>query len=69
MKDQEIITHRIEIENFLKEFDTRFDEGNIPLADEGDGRNPEGIESDRRSFAKRFHGGVSQGGHFLRPEM
>ena len=29
MKDQEIITHRIEIENFLKEFDTRFDEGNM----------------------------------------
>ena len=32
MKDQEIITHRVEIENFLKEFDTRFDSGNIPLA-------------------------------------
>ena len=32
MKDQEIITHRIEIENLLKEFDTRFDAGNIALA-------------------------------------
>ena len=32
MKDQEIITRRIEIETFLKEFDTRFDAGNIPLA-------------------------------------
>ncbi len=32
MKDQEIITRRVEIENFLKEFDTRFDSGNIPLA-------------------------------------
>jgi len=32
MKDQEIITRRIEIENFLKEFDTRFDSGNIALA-------------------------------------
>lgn len=32
MKNEEIITHRIEIENFLKEFDSRFDTGNIPLA-------------------------------------
>jgi hypothetical protein len=32
MKDQEIITRRVEIENFLKEFDTRFDSGNVPLA-------------------------------------
>ncbi len=32
MKDQEIITRRVEIENFSKEFDTRFDSGNIPLA-------------------------------------
>ncbi len=32
MKDQEIITRRVEIENFLKEFDIRFDSGNIPLA-------------------------------------
>jgi len=32
MKDQEIITRRVEIENFLKEFDTTFDAGNIPLA-------------------------------------
>ncbi len=32
MKDQEIITPRVEIENFLKEFDTRFDSGNVPLA-------------------------------------
>ena len=32
MKDREIITLRVEIENFLKEFDTRFDSGNIPLA-------------------------------------
>ena len=32
MKDQEIITRRIEIETFLKEFDTRFDSGKIALA-------------------------------------
>jgi len=32
MKDQEIITRRVEIENFLKEFDARFDSGNIALA-------------------------------------
>ncbi len=32
MKDREIITRRVEIENFLKEFDTRFDSGNVPLA-------------------------------------
>ena len=32
MKDQEIISRRIEIENLLKEFDTRFDAGNIALA-------------------------------------
>jgi len=32
MKDREIIILRVEIENFLKEFDTWFDSGNIPLA-------------------------------------
>jgi hypothetical protein len=32
MKDQEIITRRVEIENFLKEFDIRFDSGSVALA-------------------------------------
>ncbi len=32
MKDREIITRRVQIENFLKEFDIRFDSGNIALA-------------------------------------
>jgi len=32
MKDREIITRRVEIENFLKEFDVRFDSGNVALA-------------------------------------